>query len=464
MNSIKVHLPPTIRMICALAVVFWNCGEGEIPVPEFYGAYFLSNGELIEAKDASEEKRLEMVGDRFSNKTGIKRLSSISLAANDYIVIYDKDASSLVSLLQLGKFKFVKELELGIWPNRQLYKTDMWILEKNVPMNIGPLKGQPDLYRMVPKTPLSDGVYAVYYNIESVMSSDKRLVLDFVVGKKYELITIINLREEGWRDKIEKMGEEAVEPLIDVVKDKDASSGDVRLMAATALTLIGSDQAVSVDPLIKIAASVDEDLSFRRQVIHALGSIGGRSVVEPLIALFKDKEPLIRRSVAFSLGRIGDKRAIEPLRVRLREDGDKIARLNVSFALFMMGEENQLESIITALKDKDWAMRNHAAFLLGEIGDRRAVEHLIEALKDKNDYVRMYAIWALADIGDKRAADHLIIAALKDKDDRVRVVAIAALADIGDKRAIEPLVSLKDEKDYIRVAAEEALKDLGWNP
>ena len=93
MNSIIVHLPPTIRMICALAVVFWNCGEGEIPVPEFYGAYFLSNGELIEAKDASEEKRLEMVGDRFSNKTGIKRLSSISLAANDYIVIYEKGAS-----------------------------------------------------------------------------------------------------------------------------------------------------------------------------------------------------------------------------------------------------------------------------------------------------------------------------------------------------------------------------------
>ncbi len=183
MNSIKVSLPPTTHLIFILAIVFWNCGEGEIPVPEFYGAYFLSNGKLIEAKDAFEEKRLEMVGDRFSNKTGIKQLSGIALASNDHIVIYDKDASSLVSLLQLGKFKFVKELELGIWPNRKLYKMNYWMLEKNIPMNTGPVKGQPDLYRMVPKTPLSDGVYAVYYNIESVMSSDKRLVLDFVVGK-----------------------------------------------------------------------------------------------------------------------------------------------------------------------------------------------------------------------------------------------------------------------------------------
>ena len=187
MNSIKVHLPPTTRMICTLAVVFWNYSEGytqkEIPVPEFYGAYFVSDGKLISSKDAFEEKRLKTVGDRFSNKTGIKRLSGISLAANDYIVIYDKDASSLVNLLQLGKFKFVKELELGIWPNRQLYKMNYWIFEKNVPMNIGPVKGQPDLYRMVPKVALSDGVYAVYYNIESVMSSDKRLVLDFAVGK-----------------------------------------------------------------------------------------------------------------------------------------------------------------------------------------------------------------------------------------------------------------------------------------
>ena len=183
MNTTKAHLAPMASMICTLAIVFWNCGEGEIPVPEFYGAYFLSNGKLIEAKDAFEENRLKTVGDLYSNKTGINQLSGISLAADDYIVIYDKNVSSLVSLLQLGKFKFIKELELGIWPNRKLYKMNYWIFEQDIPMNIGPVKGQPDLYRMVPKTPLSDGVYAVYYNIESVMSSDKRLVLDFVVGK-----------------------------------------------------------------------------------------------------------------------------------------------------------------------------------------------------------------------------------------------------------------------------------------
>lgn len=435
MNLIKVHLPPTIRMICALAIVFWNCGEGEIPLPEFYGAYFLSNGELIEAKDAFEENRLKTVGDRFSNKTGIKRLSSIPLVANDYIVIYEKGASSLVSLLQLGKFKFVKELELGIWPNRQLYKTNYWILEKNIPMNIGPVKGQPDLYRMLPKTPLSEGVYGVYYNIESVISSDKRLVLDFVVGKKYELIAIIHNSEEGWWDKIQKMGEEAVEPLIDVVKDKDAPP-DSRLYAASALAVMGSEQAVSVDPLIKIAASADEDLMFRRKVIHALGSIGGGRAVEPLIDLFKDKEPWIRRNAAFSLGRIGDKRAMKPLKVRLREESDKMARLKVSFALFMMGEENQWESIIAALKDEDKFVRQDAAFVLGEIGDRRAVDHLITTLKDREKMVQYMAIEALADIGDKRAIEPLV----------------------------SLLVSLKDEKNYSRGVAEEALKDLGWNP
>jgi HEAT repeat protein len=70
-----------------------------------------------------------------------------------------------------------------------------------------------------------------------------------------------------------------------------------------------------------------------------------------------------------------------------------------------------------------------------------AVDSLILALKDKNWWVRTRSAWALGEIKDTRwsAAD--------------------ALGKIGDKKALEPLTRLKDDDDdYVRRAVNDAIE------
>ena len=52
---------------------------------------------------------------------------------------------------------------------------------------------------------------------------------------------------------------------------------------------------------------------FRSGAAIALGKIGDKSAVEPLIHTIKDKSFVVQENAVFALGEIGDKRAIEPI-------------------------------------------------------------------------------------------------------------------------------------------------------
>ena len=123
----------------------------------------------------------------------------------------------------------------------------------------------------------------------------------------------------------------AVEPLINALKDEDS---DVRMEAAEALDQMGWkpgyvtekayylvakkewDEAVklgepAVEPLIN--ALKDEDSGVRWKAAEALEEIGDERAVEPLINALKDEDSGVREGAAEALGEIGDERAVEPL-------------------------------------------------------------------------------------------------------------------------------------------------------
>ena len=67
----------------------------------------------------------------------------------------------------------------------------------------------------------------------------------------------------------------------------------------------------AVEPLIQ--ALKDEDSFVREGAAEALGKIGDKRAVEPLINALKDEDRDVREAAAEALGEIGDKRAVEPL-------------------------------------------------------------------------------------------------------------------------------------------------------
>jgi len=107
-----------------------------------------------------------------------------------------------------------------------------------------------------------------------------------------------------------KIGKPAVEPLIDVLTNKDKT---VRKNAAEALGRIKDNRAV--EPLINVLQ--DADMSVRHDAVEALGEIKDPRSIEPLCSLLKDKKLKIQQAAHEALQKImygmKDARAIEPL-------------------------------------------------------------------------------------------------------------------------------------------------------
>jgi small nuclear ribonucleoprotein (snRNP)-like protein len=184
------------------------------------------------------------------------------------------------------------------------------------------------------------------------------------------------------------------------------------------------------------------------------------SSAEVLVQLLQDSETA--SDAAIALGELGDKRAVEPLITALWSHS-KGGRKGAAIALGQLRDERAVEPLITALSDDSPDVVRSAATALGELGDKRAVEPLITALKSHSEGGRKGAAIALGQLRDERAVEPLINA-LRDRRFSVRREAAHSLMTLGDKRARGPLQRLlQDSNSQVKKAAEEALQKLSDN-
>ena len=125
------------------------------------------------------------------------------------------------------------------------------------------------------------------------------------------------------RDAVEalgKIGEPAVEPLIQALKDEDDG---VRWSAAEALGEIKDARAVK--PLVK--ALKDKYWYVRKQAAYALGDIGDARAVEPLIEALKDDEEEVREAAKWNLGKFKAKKSTKKKPERKRKVKPSVEKL-----------------------------------------------------------------------------------------------------------------------------------------
>jgi HEAT repeat protein len=112
---------------------------------------------------------------------------------------------------------------------------------------------------------------------------------------------------------------------------------------------------------------------------------------------------------AWALGEIGDRRAVEPLLAAVRKRYLSSAAIT---ALVKLRDERALEPIISLFRKTN---QPDLATVLGNWGDRRAVEPLITAMQNSDPHVRYYTARALGKIGDQRAIPVLERATANDR-------------------------------------------------
>ena len=202
---------------------------------------------------------------------------------------------------------------------------------------------------------------------------------------------INHLLDNGNLDDLSKLGEFAVEPLINALNDGFRmswngiqDSGWRAEEAAKVLGKIGDTRAV--EPLSK--ALSDENGNVRSKAAEALGDIGDAQALEPLIRLLdtelKDLKQNIHSGVILNaseaLGKIGDVRAVDCL-IKVFTSYEKIKVRGAAGKLYGYGG---LHKIKEALQNIGWqgtfALINgtNSEFLANEPFANSELKHILE--------------------------------------------------------------------------------------
>ncbi len=231
-----------------------------------------------------------------------------------------------------------------------------------------------------------------------------------------------------------RIGEHAVEPLIDAFREELAKEETTRGVRMAAGILGKLEDGAAVPALVE--AKEHPNWKVRSSVAGALGRIGDPGAVPALLSLLEDENEIVRKGAGVSLKRTAEK----------AEEGDAPG-------------EDVVASLVDALDDRYYSVRYSAADALAAIGEP-AIPALRAAAGPGGGPEALLAIRALGAIGSTDSLKFLRELLASDSW-VVRAAAAEAAGRIGpDWRTVDALERMLEEEEHpfvvLRVA--EALE------
>ena len=233
-----------------------------------------------------------------------------------------------------------------------------------------------------------------------------------------------------------------------------------------------SSRGILIDSLImkgKLSQRIpdaDNLTRIRVNITKALANTKDSQAVYPLLYCLnsKDENYKVKLSCAEALGKIGDRYAVLPLMNILEDETESSVYVKESAvsALGMIGDEKAVDSLVSILEskkgflDKFTFLKERALEALNKIsfkGDR-VFNALVKSLRDESPQVRINAIEVLMNSEDDRAID-LIKGMLSDQNREVVQNAVIALYNILGEEILSEIIN--DEASP-SIAKNEALK------
>ncbi len=238
----------------------------------------------------------------------------------------------------------------------------------------------------------------------------------------------------------------SLEYLVDILLLKNAANSDdatrekynsVRVMCAKAIANQKNTEVVS--SLLYCLNNKDENYRVRLACADALGRIGDRFAVAPLIEVVKDedeKSVYLRESAVSALGLLGDSRALDPL-VSILETKQGI------MDKFSFLKERAIEALIK----------------VGFCDNERVFRALRNSLADESSQVRINAIEALMDSEHPKAFDTIKKCLQEDSDEEVKKNAMIALYNMSDRKILDEIIKSENYSDTLKIEAVAILEE-----
>ncbi len=204
----------------------------------------------------------------------------------------------------------------------------------------------------------------------------------------------------------------------------------------------------------------------RINITKALANTKDSQAVYPLLYCLNSKEEnyKVKLSCAEALGKIGDKYAVLPLMNIVEDETESSVYVKESAvsALGMIGDEKAVDSLVSILESKKGLLdrftflKERALEALNKLNFRgeRVFNALIKSLRDESPRVRINAIEVLMNSDDKRAPE-LIRVMLNDSNREVVQNAVIALYNILGENILNEIINTET---YSSVAKNEAIK------
>lgn len=144
-------------LLSVLALLVVGCSSE--PKPDSFGFYVVASGDLYRLDPVED---IGKVGELGNLVLGLRSGPSRSIVdPQGYFILYEQDASSRVSTLKLSRLVYESRRSYkGMFGTKRL-AVDMLTYQSSVEIDVVPLDDNGRMFKLIPRTPLTEGTYAV---------------------------------------------------------------------------------------------------------------------------------------------------------------------------------------------------------------------------------------------------------------------------------------------------------------
>ena len=232
-----------------------------------------------------------------------------------------------------------------------------------------------------------------------------------------------------------------------------------------------STLAILIDMLTKKVDENDDNLiEVRSLCAKAISNYKDYSTVTLLLNCMNNKNEhyRVRLACADALGRIGDKYAVQPLINLVEDDEEKSVYLKESAtsALGMLGDASAIEPLVAILEskqgflDKFSFLKEKIVEALGKLNfhNKKVINALKHSLMDSSPIVRINAIEAIMNSEDEDSVE-LIKPCLNDEDTEVQKNALIALYNLVGRDILDEVIELPIYSETLKTEALDIINE-----